>query len=119
MKVSLVCGGRDFIDWEAAEEELESLSPEMIVHGGARGADTLAGRFALERGLPCLCWPADWNAHGKAAGFIRNRQMAEFLDGLRMLGHQTLVVAFPGGKGTASMVKIANEMAFKVWEIEE
>jgi len=43
-----------------------------LVSGGAKGADTLAERFAKELGIDCEVFLADWNKHGKAAGFIHN-----------------------------------------------
>ena len=62
---------------EGTSEEVLG-SPFAVVHGGARGADTYAGEWADEReGIVVEVYPADWNTHGKAAGPIRNRQVAE------------------------------------------
>lgn len=103
MKV-LVCGGRYFGDAHALELLLgaihEGAGITEIIHGGASGADMLAGRFAVRNGIPVTVFPADWKAHRKAAGPIRNSQM------LRE-GRPDMVVAFKGGRGTADMVKKA------------
>lgn len=76
---------------------------ENVVHGAARGADTIAANWARENGLRCYAYPADWTRHGRSAGHIRNRQMLNHEDGI------DLVVAFPGGKGTAGMIKLAEK----------
>ena len=76
------------------------------------GADTLAGEYARDRGIPCRSFPADWRRHGRPAGFIRNRQMLDE-------GKPELVVAFPGGPGTRNMVKTALERGFPVKTVDE
>ena len=99
----LVCGGRDYSDMDAVArvfKELDIWPDDEICHGSARGADTLAGVVANGRGVKVTRFPADWNKHGKAAGPIRNQQM---LDEFR----PDIVVAFPGGTGTADMCKRA------------
>lgn len=99
----LVCGGRDFADYEMLREALECLLPiSVLIHGCARGADELAGRWARRHDVRVESYPANWAKLGPAAGPFRNKQM------LRE-GKPELVVAFPGGKGTANMVKIARE----------
>jgi formate dehydrogenase assembly factor FdhD len=97
MKV-LVCGGRDFRDWPGVEATLSHLGPiDALCHGGASGADTLAGHWASLNGVPCTVYRADWKQHGRAAGPIRNAHMlADF--------KPDRVVAFTGGRGTADMV---------------
>jgi hypothetical protein len=72
----LVCGDRE---WTASEPiaTLLNLCPPntVVIHGAARGADTIAGRLATELGFEVQPYPADWSKHGKAAGPIRNSQM--------------------------------------------
>ncbi len=96
----LVCGGRYFDDEDWLEHELNSLHAKMpittLIHGCARGADTLAGNWAIHREIPVERYPANWTKHGKYAGHMRNGQM------LRE-GKPELVVAFPGGVGTDNM----------------
>ena len=106
MKI-LVCGGRDFSNLPAVVDELEPLKPTEIIHGGASGADKLAGIFAKGWDLPCRVFPADWKTHGKAAGPIRNKQMLDE-------GKPDLVVAFPGGRGTENMIQQAERAGVPV-----
>lgn len=54
--------------------------PLEIVSGGARGADSLAERYANERGLATKIFLPDWESHGKGAGFIRNRDIVDYAD---------------------------------------
>jgi hypothetical protein len=100
----LVCGGRDFSDQCLVNSVLDDLHKQYdftaLIEGGARGADNLAKQWALENYVPVKEYNADWKTHGKSAGYKRNTQMLED-------GQPELVVAFPGGKGTAMMVKIA------------
>lgn len=113
MKRILVCGGRDFNDNEFLKHQLTALfhiyGQFVLVHGDARGADTLAKEWAEHVGLPIEAYPADWKKHGKRAGPIRNREMlASGID---------YVVAFPGGEGTAHMVSIASREGILVWDL--
>jgi hypothetical protein len=82
---------------------------DVIIHGAAPGADTLAGQWAADKGIPVEAFPADWEKHGRAAGPIRNKQMLDD-------GKPDLVVAFPGGWGTANMCKQAREAGVRVLE---
>lgn len=109
MKI-LVCGGRDFRDDVYVDEVLHHYLDivTMIIHGGARGADTLAGYWAGDHDIPCLRVPAKWQK-GKAAGYIRNKQMLTY--------GPDLVIAFPGGRGTANMVQLAKESGLKCLDL--
>jgi hypothetical protein len=110
----LVCGGRDYDDQYEIFTILDRIHARVglgcIIHGAARGADTLAGKWAEIRGIPQEPYPADWKQHGRAAGPIRNRAML-------IAGNPDGVVAFPGGRGTADMVRIASEAGVKVWTL--
>lgn len=106
----LVCGGRDFSDEDLFRKTLLSLDITEIIEGGAQGADLMAYNWAWEREIPLRSYPANWGRFGRAAGFLRNKQMLEE-------GKPDLVVAFPGGRGTANMVKLAKEAGVKVIEV--
>jgi hypothetical protein len=110
MKV-LVCGGRDFWDEECAYSVLDALNDESpitcVIEGGAYGADRLARAWAKERGIHNQTYSADWALHGRAAGPIRNALMLSD-------GRPDLVVAFPGGRGTADMVRRAGHSGIDV-----
>ena len=100
----------------ASNEALDAIHREKtitrLIHGAARGADSLAAAWARSRGIPALAFPADWKQDGKAAGFIRNARMLRD-------GRPELVVAFPGGNGTAHMVKLARSAGVTVLEAAE
>ena len=64
---------------------------------GAPGGDEGAAEWGKSEDLKVLAFPANWQKPGKAAGPIRNRQMIE-------QGKPDIVIAFPGGRGTANMV---------------
>lgn len=122
MKI-LVCGGRNYDDWETFRKVLwkyyveglrtpvDGKSSLEIISGMARGADSMAVSFAKTFGLKLHEYPADWAWHGKGAGAIRNRQMLNE-------GKPDLVVAFPGGVGTYHMISIAKRAGVRVIEIE-
>ena len=110
---ALVCGGRDYANSRALDEALDAIHHEQaitrLIHGAARGADSLAAAWARSRGIPAPAFPADWKKDGKAAGFVRNARMLRD-------GSPELVVAFPGGKGTAHMVTLARAAGVAVVE---
>ena len=116
----LICGGRDYSDPEHVLLEAVRFLAVFygdklrVMHGGAKGADMLAGEAAISFGVPVKVFPADWDTHGKRAGPIRNKQMLEYLLMCRRKGHSVQVVAFPGGKGTEHMVKLATEARIDV-----
>lgn len=120
----LVCGGRDYgsedgqLDrlrrtLDAALEAAWSAGKDaVIIHGNARGADLLADQYAREKSLRILSFPADWDLYGKAAGPIRNKQMLDE-------GKPHAVIAFPGGAGTANMIKLAKNKGIPVLHVKD
>lgn len=110
----LVCGGREFTDREALTQVLEHLRRTrgifLLIAGGARGADTMAAEWAKTASIPCEVYMADWDGLGSKAGPIRNQRMLDE-------GKPDLVVAFPGGRGTADMVRRARDAGVEVLEI--
>lgn len=89
---------------------LAKLDISLLIHGDAPGADTLAGLYAADHGIDCVAFPANWERHGPAAGPMRNQRMLE-------VAKPELVIAFPGGKGTADMVRRARKAGVPVNEI--
>mgnify|MGYP000860097131 CR=1 FL=1 len=115
-------GGRDLL-WlpaQIAAVLLARSSGQLVhglLHGGARGADAAIGRAAQQLGWSSAVMPAQWERHGRAAGPIRNRELLEQAIA-KAVAHTSpvsiasvLVVAFPGGAGTASLVREARRMA--------
>lgn len=109
MKV-IVAGGRDFTNYALVEEAIKISGFEIsqIVSGRAKGVDTLGEVWALANNIPVEAFPADWSQHGRAAGPIRNKQMAEYAD--------ALIAIWDGeSKGTANMIQQARNKRLNVF----
>lgn len=108
----MICGGRDFLDDEFILDRFLHVHARMefttVITGGARGADTIGNAIGEALGLETRVFPADWNRHGKAAGGIRNAQMLTE-------GRPDYVMAFPGGPGTANMIRQSLAARVPVW----
>jgi ABC-type sugar transport system substrate-binding protein len=111
----LVTGGRDYKNKDALSAALRSATfgqdDVTIVHGGARGADALAHQIGTEKGWRVVVSPADWDALGRSAGPMRNQQMID--------AGADIVVAAPGGGGTADCVRRAKRAGIPVMEVRE
>jgi hypothetical protein len=116
----LVTGGRKYSDYGAVKRELDALARMagvlrvvlVVIEGGAKGADALAARWCEDNpsNVRHVQEKADWKTHGKRAGPIRNQAMLD--------KHQpSLVLAFPGGRGTADMVARARKAGIRIKEI--
>lgn len=110
----IIAGGRTFSDYDLVEKSCNYYLQNklnncevIVVSGHASGADSLGERYAQERGLECELHPADWHAHGRAAGPIRNAQMADVANAL---------IAFWDGKsrGTKNMIDTATKRGLQV-----
>lgn len=108
----IVAGGRDFEDYALLQQTMDRLLVNVqdrivIVCGRARGADSLGERYAQEHGHSVRTFPADWDRYGRAAGFIRNEEMAKNADAL---------VAFWDGqsRGTQNMIEVARRYQLKI-----
>lgn len=80
-----------------------------VIHGGAWGADRLAKEWAIANRIKATEFLADWSAYGPSAGPRRNQVMVD--------SKPDLVVAFPGGKGTADAVAKARAAGIEVMVI--
>jgi len=114
----IVSGGRDFVDvpllWRTLDELAAESAIELLIEGASdqitgpyKGADYWAHQWALARQVPCLRQPAKWGEHGKAAGPIRNGEMIKQYQ-------MDYLLAFPGGRGTADMIKQAERAGLGV-----
>lgn len=124
---AIVCGGRDYIDEKTGFAGLdhvfaEQLSSDVkleIIEGGAKGADKMASDWSVARGTRQTRVKADWDTYKKAAGFIRNTEMATRLQArVQQAGASACVVGLPGGVGTAMMLKISEENGFDTYRID-
>jgi hypothetical protein len=97
----LICGGRAFDDLPFFDSTMDKLHERhrfsVVVHGGASGADAMAHFWAGFNSLPIEVYHADWKRHGKA----------------------DLVVAFPGGRGTADMLRRARAAGIAAHSFEQ
>lgn len=110
----IVCGGRAYDDWRKVTEVLNGIHAatpiKHLFHGNAQGADTLCAIWASH--IPEVnahAVAAQWKKYGNKAGPIRNQKMLE--------NNPDLVVAFPGGRGTADMVRRAKAASVHVLEV--
>jgi hypothetical protein len=114
MKI-LICGGRNYKDQETVNEVMDDvvkhINPDdiTVISGHARGADQLGEAWAKSRDLSLDLYPAKWETYGKSAGPKRNIEMLNT--------GPDLVVAFPGGNGTAHTVRNAKERGIDVMEV--
>jgi hypothetical protein len=111
----LVCGDRNWSNWELLYEVLEWFPITFLVTGGAKGADTIAEAYAFGRGFSYRVHHADWNAYGRAAGPIRNTRMLEEDPDLVIAFHDDLSKS----KGTKNMVKQAQKAGVVVITVND
>lgn len=113
MKV-IVCGGRDYANAEMLNlvlDEIHAKTPiTMLIQGGAKGADSLAFDWGLSKpSVHVRTVFAEWDTYGRKAGPMRNAEMLKLAP--------DLVVAFPGGRGTADMVRQTLDAGVRLIEI--
>lgn len=130
MKV-LVCGGRNYSNMRCVHRVLRKLDSfktiDTIVHGDASGADNHGKTWALANSRKTIPYPAKWDDLTTPGAVVRVGKygpynvMAGFQRNLLMVTKERpdLVVAFPGGTGTANMVKLARELKIPVMEIHD
>ena len=108
-----IIGGRDFNNYELFLETIKEFKMEEIVSGGAKGADTMAEKYARENNIPTNIYLAEWNIYGRKAGIIRNKKIIDNCD---------KVLAFWDGKspGTNNSINLAikNKKPIKIVKYE-
>ncbi len=110
----LVCGGRDFSDYRHFAFAMNDINRDhgpfdTVIHGGAKGADWCAHLWCGNDRTE-LEFKADWKRYGSRAGPLRNQQMLDE-------GKPDYVVAFPGGRGTADMIRRAMRAGIPVHKV--
>ena len=107
----LVCGSREFSEPKAVRDKIwwyfRETPRHRVIHGAARGIDSLAAKLAKEHGHDVVAFPADWEKYGKRAGYVRNIQMLD--------EQPDFVVAFWNGisTGTAHTIREAKKRGIK------
>lgn len=107
------CGGRDNASDREWRELFKAVQPDLVVVGGARGADSICERQARQAGLKVVVIRADWDRHGKSAGYKRNVEMADYVRNCETVW----VCAAKGGKGTAHMIQIGASYGYTIVRI--
>jgi hypothetical protein len=119
----IVCGDREWTEAWPIRRELEKLCQEgeveLLIHGDARGADTIAGVVGAALGIPIKAMPARWKLHGHGAGPFRNGKMLEKLQEVPKGEERILLVLayhkdLKRSKGTKHMVGIAQNAGILV-----
>lgn len=118
----IIAGSRKFNDQDLFDNSVHDAligydSDELeIISGGCSGADRMGEEYAEEWDLKCTVFHADWDKYGKAAGPIRNEQMAKYASE----ADEGILIAFPIGesRGTRNMIKLAKQYGLKVEVIE-
>lgn len=110
-----VTGGREFADAYKVNLTLNNISifykrKIMLIHGNARGLDSIARQWAKDNGIHAASVDAIWDYYDNRAGPLRNAAMLAF--------KPDFVVAFKGGIGTSNMIKQAHEAYIPVYVIE-
>jgi len=117
MKI-LVFGAREWVNDATIRRILSKLPKDTtLIHGGARGADRIAGTIGKQLGLEVREYPvtnSDWERHGKAADVLRNAKMlsSEHPDGDGVLIDKAFGFSTgPHNRGT-------HDMAEKLWKAQ-
>jgi len=106
----IIAGSRGITDYSIIEAAVIQSGFEItrVVSGTARGVDQLGEKYAQLHNFPVDKYPADWNTHGKRAGYLRNKQMADNAD--------ALIAIWDGvSKGTKHMIEIAAGKGLRVY----
>lgn len=107
---TIVAGSRSVTDQSVVDAAILACdwTPTVIISGTARGVDTLGENWARANSVPVERFPANWNLHGKRAGYLRNQQMAD--------NAEALVAVWDGQtRGTLHMITIARVAGLKVY----
>lgn len=107
---TIIAGSRDATNYVSLIKAVKDsgFTISTVVSGGARGADKLGEQYAKRNNIPLQIYRANWDAYGKRAGHIRNRQMAEC--------SEALIALWDGkSKGTQNMINTAKELNLKVF----
>jgi len=111
----IIAGGRNLIvSYDCIRDALDryNLWSDLveIIEGGANGIDRCAKQYAIITDTPYKTFKANWGLHGKAAGPIRNRQMAEYADAL-------LLIWDGESKGSANMKSCMESLKKPIYEV--
>lgn len=107
---TIIAGGREIHDYDLVLEAISDANIDIttVVSGGAKGVDSLGEQYAEAMNIPLHIYKADWERHGRAAGPIRNRKMAE--------NAEALIAIWDGkSRGTKNMIETAKKLGLLVF----
>lgn len=112
MSKTIIAGGRDFDGYNFLKENIDKLDITIteVVSGKCQGVDLFGEKYAKENEIKIKEFPANWKQFGKAAGPIRNGEMAKYADTLIAFWDQK-------SKGTKSMIDLAKKNGLTVYVI--
>jgi hypothetical protein len=112
-RVVIVTGSRNWADVDSVYQALDNACPDLVVNGGAAGADMIARQWAKDAGVKVRTFQANWLKFGRRAGPLRN--------GLMLRAYpQATVLAFPlDGPGTADCMRQARELGMRLIVVQE
>jgi len=125
---AIVCGGTKFNDSGLAYrglgqhlgKELEAGAVIEVIQGGAQGADRMAADWAAQMNAVQTPMKVNFKRYGYAGIEVLNNDMATRLEARRdQAGVKTMVIGMPGGKGTAHMLRMAQERKLEVYKIND
>jgi hypothetical protein len=109
----IIAGGRDYHEYTTlvAAVANSQFTITEVVSGGASGVDALGEKYARDFKIPLKVFRADWNTYGKAAGPMRNKEMALYAD--------ALIALWDGkSKGTKNMIDQATVRGLEVYVLQ-
>ena len=113
--VVIIAGSRTITDYERVEHAVRKSGFKIaeVVSGGANGVDALGEQWAKQHDVACTVMSADWERHGKRAGFLRNKAMADYAAHHKLRGG--LIAVWDGkSHGTGNMIECARAADLQV-----
>jgi len=107
---TIIAGSRDITEYDLVVQAIAESGFVIteVVCGMAKGVDMLGYRYAKDHRIPIKEFPADWNKHGRAAGPIRNKEMALYAE--------ALIALWDGeSRGTKNMIDLATKQGLRVY----
>jgi predicted Rossmann fold nucleotide-binding protein DprA/Smf involved in DNA uptake len=118
-RILAIVGYRDYHDYEQFCQIMQQLvdqhdilrNVKTVGSGGAPGVDTLAERWAKDRGFALIVHKADWNKYGKAAGPKRNQLIVETMTHM-------VALRSPKSRGTNNSIDLARKAKKPVYVVD-
>lgn len=110
----VVCGSRSYTNKDLVYELLDVCQPTEIVHGGSKGADSIAQQYAVDHNIEYTVFLPEWDVYGRGAGPVRNKMMIEYSN------PDCIILVFgSSGAGTNNTITLARKMKRAVFIAEE